>query len=261
MPQLTRRSRAALGAASMFLLFGLLGLGWWSWRHSRGRRPSARFHGARVAVAGVCLVLIAVGTVWRTVPLFQSVPPCSPGGTVVAGAVRASPYGPSLFSQQVATWPETGLGLLYSHFRGARVCLSRLADYLVALHADNIAGTKAMNMGDIVLTPGFNISADQRDRLIQHEARHRAQWAVATLIGGPFAFPVAYAVENFFFPGSRNLFERQAGLGAGGYRHVGLGPVLGPAQFAALGVAAVIIIAIVIWRRRRRRDHPFIPLG
>jgi hypothetical protein len=87
-----------------------------------------------------------------------------------------------------------------------------------------------MTVGDIVLTPGFNISREQLETLVGHEARHRAQWAVGTLIGGPFAFPVAYAVEDFFFPGSRNIFERQAGLTSGGYRHVGTEPVFGPAR-------------------------------
>jgi hypothetical protein len=88
--------------------------------------------------------------------------------------------------------------------------------------------------------------------LIGHEARHRAQWAVLTVIGGPFAFPVAYAIDDFFFPGSRNHFERQAGLESGGYSHEGTGPVLGPAQLATLGVLAGIIVAALLAARHRR---------
>jgi hypothetical protein len=130
--------------------------------------------------------------------------------------------------------------------------LSPSAYYYVAPHADNIAGTRAMTLGDIVLTPGFNISREQLQTLIGHEARHRVQWAVGTLIGGPFAFPVAYAVEDFFFPGSRNIFERQAGLTSGGYQHVGIGPVLGPAQLAALGILAAIIVMALLRTRHRR---------
>jgi len=91
--------------------------------------------------------------------------------------------------------------------------------------------------------------------LIRHEARHRVQWAAGTVIAGPLAFPIAYAVEDFFFPGSRNLFERQAGLGSGGYRHVGLRPVLGPAQIAVLVAFAAVLIAAV-WRRQCRRFPP-----
>jgi hypothetical protein len=120
------------------------------------------------------------------------------------------------------------------------------------VHAHNPSGAKAMTLGDIVLTPGFNISREQLRTLTGHEARHRAQWAVLTVIGGPFAFPIAYAIDDFFFPGPRNHFERQAGLEAGGYPHLGTGPVLGPAQFAALGVlAAIILLALLVTRRRR----------
>jgi hypothetical protein len=70
------------------------------------------------------------------------------------------------------------------------------------------------------------------------------------------AFPIGYAIDDFFFPGSRNHFERLAGLEAGGYAHVGTGPVLGPAQFAALGaLAAIIVVALLAARQRRlRRD-------
>ena len=155
-------------------------------------------------------------------------------------------------AQQVATWPETGIGLLYSRVKDAHVCLSRAADYYVAVHANNPAGAKAMTVGDILLSPGFKMSKGELRTLIGHEARHRAQWAVLTVIGGPLAFPVAYGIDDFFFPGSRNHFERLAGLDAGGYAHMGTGPVLGPAQFAVLGaLAAIIVVAVVAARRRR----------
>ena len=80
-----------------------------------------------------------------------------------------------------------------------------------------------MNMGDVVLTPGFDISREELMTLAGHEARHRPQWALATAIGGPLAFPVAYAIDDFFFPGSRNHFERQAGLESGDTRLPALG--------------------------------------
>lgn len=110
-----------------------------------------------------------------------------------------------------------------------------------------------MNMGDITLTPGFDISRAELTTLVGHEARHREQWAVITVIAGPFAFPVLYGIDDFFFPGSRNHFERQAGLDSGGYSHSGTGPVLGPAQFAMLGVLAAIIVVALLAARRRRR--------
>lgn len=92
--------------------------------------------------------------------------------------------------------------------------------------------------------------------LAAHEARHRPQWAVATVIAGPFAFPVAYTVDDFFFPGPRNHFERMAGLESGGYRHEGHGPVLGAPQIAVLCAVPVAVVGgwIVVRRRRKRRE-------
>jgi hypothetical protein len=247
---LPRRAQVTIGALSMVLLFGILGLAWWWWRHRPGYQPGARFRRVRAALVAAGLVIIAVGSAGRLDTVFQPTPACSPPGG--AQAARSGHFDMSLLAQETATWPETGIGLLYSHARDAHVCLSPSAYYYVGVHADNIAGTKAMTLGDIVLTPGFNISKEQLRTLIGHERRHRAQWAVGTAIGGPFAFPVAYAIDDFFFPGPRNHFERQAGLGSGGYRHAGTGPVFGPAQLAALGVLAAIIVLALLGARHRR---------
>jgi hypothetical protein len=237
-------------ALGMVLLFGILGLAWWWRRHRPGCQPATRLRRVRAALVVAGLVIIAVGAVVRLATAFQPTPDCSPPRG--AQAARSGRFDISLVAQEAATWPETGIGLLYARTRDAHVCLSRSAYYYVAPHADNIAGTRAMTLGDIVLTPGFTISREQLRTLVGHEARHRAQWAVGTAIGGPFAFPVAYAIVDIFFPGSRNVFERQAGLGSGGYRHSGTGPVLGPAQLATLGVLAVIIVAALLAARHRR---------
>jgi hypothetical protein len=247
---LPRRAHLTLSAVTMVLLFGLLGLAWWGWRYRSGYRPSARKHRVLTALAIAGLVFIAVGTAGRLAAVFQPPAACTPPGGTQAPSRTARVDAP-LVAQQVATWPETGIGLLYSHARDAKVCLSTAADYYVGVHADNIAGSNAMTLGDIVLTPGFNISKAHLRRLIQHEAKHRVQWAIGTAIGGPFLFPVAYGIEQFFFPGSRNVFERQAGLYGGGYRHVGYGPVLGPAQWAALGVLVVLLVVALLSVRRR----------
>jgi hypothetical protein len=254
---LSRRAQVALGGGIAVLLGGIVGLAlwsWWCWRHPPGREPAVRFRRVRAAVVAAGLVIIAVGAVWRLTVAIEHTPACTPPGGAQA-ASRSGPFDVSLVAQQVTTWPETGIGLLYSRASGAHVCLSRAADYYVAVHASNPAGAKAMNVGDILLTPGFNISRAQLRTLIGHEARHRAQWAVLTVIGGPLAFPVAYGIDDFFFPGSRNHFERLAGLEAGGYPHVGTGPVLGPAQFAALGVLAAIIVAALLAARHRRASR------
>lgn len=257
-----RRAQWTLGALGMVLLFGILGLAWWWWRHRPGRQPATRFRRLRATAVAAGLVIIAVGTVWRSAVAIESVPACAPPGST--HGVTRSASGASLYAQIAATWPETGIGLLYSQADGAHVCLSRLADYYVSVHANSIAGARVMTLGDIVITPKISLSTKQRAAIVAHEARHRTQWAVLTAIGGPFAFPVAYAVVDFFFPGSRNFFERQAGLESGGYSHSGTGPVLGPAQLATLGALAVVIaVALLgVWRRhalrrsRSRADPP-----
>jgi hypothetical protein len=247
---LPRRAQTILSALGMVLLFGLLGLAWWWRRHRPGCQPTTRLRRVRAALVVAGLVILAAGSVGRLVTGFQPPPACSPPGG--APTARSGRFDASLLAQETATWPETGIGLLYARARDSHVCLSPSAYYYVAPHADNIAGTRAMTLGDIVLTPGFNISREQLQTLIGHEARHRAQWAVGTLIGGPFAFPVAYGIDDFFFPGSRNHFERQAGLKSGGYRHVGTGPVLGPAQIATLGILAAITVVALLGAGHRR---------
>jgi hypothetical protein len=254
MRELSQRAHVTLGCCCALLLGGLLGLAlwlWWSLRHRPGPEPAVRFRRVRIAVVAAGLVIIAVGAAGRFAVAFQHTPACTPPGGAQTAA-RSARFDVSLVAQQAATWPQTGIGLLYSRVSDARICLSRAADYYVAVHPNNPTGAKALNVGDILISPGFNISKKELRTLIGHEARHRAQWAVLTVIGGPLAFPVAYGIDDFFFPGSRNHFERLAGLDAGGYAHMGTGPVLGPAQFAVLGaLAAIIVVAVVAARRRR----------
>jgi len=246
--RLSPRAEMTLGASSAVLLAGVLGLAWWLWCHRPGRKPGVRPRRTPAALVAVGLLVIAVGAVWRLVILIDPVPACSPpGGTLPPSSLNAA-----VVAQKAVTWPETGIGILYAQADGAQVCWSRSANNYVAVNADNIAGASALTIGDVVLTPGFNIPQENRAKLVAHEARHRVQWAIGTVIAGPLAFPIAYAVDEFFFPGSRNHFERWAGLDTGGYSKSGTGPVLGPAQIAVLSALAVIAVLAPFAVRYRR---------
>jgi hypothetical protein len=248
---LARRAETPLGVFCAILLGGILGLLWWWRRHSLGYHPVGRFRRVRAVLLVAALVTIAVGAVWRLAIAIQSVPGCSPPGGALAVRDRAS-LSASLVAEEAATWPETGIGLLYAKADDGRVCLSTSSDYYVGVPAA-VAGARATNMGDVVLSPGFD-NSEERTAVASHEARHRPQWAIATAIGGPFAFPVAYAIDDFFFPGSRNHFERLAGLKTGLYSEAGTGPVLGPAQIATLAVLAAIVVVVLFRVLRRRRS-------
>jgi hypothetical protein len=248
---LPRRAQMTFGVFCAILLGGVLGvlLWWWWWRHRRGCQPATRFRRVRAGVVVAGLVAIAVGSVWRLTIAIDPLPACSPPQGTVAVTHRGL-AGASVLAEKAVTWPETGIGLLYAEADGARVCSSTLADYYVGVPAA-IFGTRATDFGDIVLSPGYT-NSEERTAKASHEARHRPQWAIGTAIGGPLAFPVAYAIDDFFFPGARNHFERLAGLESGGYSHSGKGPVLGPAQVATLaGVAALVVVALFRAVRRR----------
>jgi hypothetical protein len=139
MRELSQRSQVTLGCCCALLLGGILGLAmwsWWSWRHRPGREPAVRFRRVRTTVVAAGLVIIVVGAVLRFTVAFQHTPACAPPGGAQT-TTRNSRFDVSLLAQQAATWPETGIGLLYSRVSDARICLPRAADYYVAVHANN----------------------------------------------------------------------------------------------------------------------------
>ena len=237
-------------AVSAVLLGGLLGFAWW-WRRGRyGPRSPDRYRRVRVGAVAAGLFLIALGTAWRVEAAIESTRPCSPPNEPRTTPPRG--VDPALVAEKALTWPETGLGMLYARADSAPVCWSRTAGFYVAVHANAIGGAHATNVGDIVLSPRFDLTREELRTLAGHEARHRPQWAIATVVAGPLAFPIAYGIDDFFFPASRNHFERMAGLESGFYPRTGTGPVLGPAQITVLvvlGVAGVVTF-VVLWRRR-----------
>lgn len=245
---MSRRAELAAGACSWVLLAGVLGLAWWGWRHRPGHAPRpVPLRRTRRVLVGLGLFIIAVGTVWQLVTVLRPVPECVSPGPLPTNSLNAW-----VIAQKVATWPATGLGVLYSQVTGAHLCLSRVENYYVAVNEQHIAGARAVALGNIVLKPDIYIPPQNMLDLVEHEAGHRAQWAVGTVLAGPVAFPVAYGVVNFFFPDERNPFERMAGLETGGYTSYVSGPVFGPAQIAVLSALAAGVLALFVIRFRRR---------
>jgi hypothetical protein len=171
---LPRRAQMTLSVFWAIVLGGMLGLLWW-WRHHRpGCQPAARLPRVRAPLVVAGLVIIAVGTLGRLTIAIHPLPACSPSGSTPA-VTRQAPVGASVLAEKAATWPETGIGLLYAEADGARVCSSTSADFYVGVPAA-IIGTKATNFGDIVLSPGYDNNQEKRAAVASHEAQHRPQW-------------------------------------------------------------------------------------
>ena len=259
------RVRIWLVGGCALLLGGVIGLAvWWRLRDRPAfRRQSAgpRSLAWRIGMAGVILllVIVGVGVVWRSKVAFSTVATCR-GTSGEITTTEHRPVTPRIAAEKIITWPETGIGILYGDVAGASLCWYQPSDYYVDFHSGTFAGARIMNIGDVTLAPPFNMSVQSGKAVADHEARHRSQWAVVTALAGPLAFPILYGVDDFFFPGARNHFERQAGLDSGGYEHVGIAPVIGWPQLVVL-LAAAALICVLVWRRLRRRRTYALPAG
>ncbi|MFQ4148418.1 hypothetical protein AAGW05_06935 [Arthrobacter sp. LAPM80] len=80
----------------------------------------------------------------------------------------------------------------------------------------------AFTVGNVVFYRAGRAFIDSRPDLLEHEARHATQYAWC--LGLPFlplyAACAAYSWWRTGDPGSRNFFERNAGLALGGYREL-----------------------------------------
>ncbi|MDQ6753385.1 MAG: DUF4157 domain-containing protein [Actinomycetota bacterium] len=78
----------------------------------------------------------------------------------------------------------------------------------------------AFTVGNVVIYRAGRDCIDARPALLAHEARHSTQYACC--LGLPFlplyGLCALWSLWRSGDPGSRNPFERQAGLEAGGYR-------------------------------------------
>lgn len=116
----------------------------------------------------------------------------------------------------VVNAPVSGAALLYGLGKGGEVRQGDNGTTAVVLN-DGVVRAGTM-FGTVFLTDQhMDVGSPRTQRLAEHEARHADQWAAFSLVGGPAAFPALYALDEAFFPGAFNHFERQAGLDDGGY--------------------------------------------
>ncbi len=282
-----RRARPGLRLLACVICFGLAGLIWSLPRLRIGRlrraascRTCAAHQRVRnVAVFAVATLLIA-GSLGRIQTLIAPQIPCqahiTAGGTSrPQPMLNIAPPVPWRIIRSVLVAPVSGVGVLAGLALGMESCSgppllvmswlpprtsgggSTLGDVFVAWMpprdptrgALSVNGYGVANQGPYP-NHGPNITQVRVDEagLGEHESRHVDQWALGSFFAGPFAFPLAYVTDGTFFPGSRNHFERDAGLSRGGYApvHDNWPAPLWPRA------AGVIAIAALILRRRAR---------
>ncbi|MEU1446405.1 hypothetical protein [Streptomyces mirabilis] len=152
----------------------------------------------------------------------------------------------------VVNAPVSGAALLYGVGKGGEVHQGDNRTTAVVLDDGVIrAGTM---FGTVFLTDQhMEANSPRTHRLAEHEARHADQWAAFSLTGGPAAFPALYALDEAFFPGAFNHFERQAGLNDGGYDTPSDCPSLaGRLTLVSLGLVAV---STLVARRRQQNGN------
>lgn len=86
----------------------------------------------------------------------------------------------------------------------------------------------AFTVGNVVLLRIDDVRLATRPMLIDHEARHATQyaWCFGPVMLVPYALAAAWSWVLTGDPASRNVFERRAGLKAGGYVEKPLRPLL-----------------------------------
>jgi hypothetical protein len=191
------------------------------------------------------------GALFRTAIAIHGVPACS-------SSVGEPAFDPSprvvVDIEKAVTWPPTGIGMALAQARHGHRCLMVDESLYYDEHRNGIIGRRSFTVGDVYLS---HLRAKQSEAsklaLFDHERHHRRQWAVGTLLGGPLAFPVAYTVDDIFFPRAQNHFEREAGLARGGYDpDAQTGPKLRVQDIAVLAVIAGSVELVAHLFRRRR---------
>lgn len=117
----------------------------------------------------------------------------------------------------------TPAGLLLARLGGARLRPGPHGTLVAAGYRSRFPAPRAaaVTVGEVILLRLDDAALARRPQLLEHEARHAAQWAAGLgLVGFPLAYGLACAWSwlRCGDPAMRNVFERAAGLRAGGYR-------------------------------------------
>jgi hypothetical protein len=123
----------------------------------------------------------------------------------------------------------TGVGVLVALAGGARVRRGRGGLLIGEGYRRKVPAATCFTVGSVILTRRTAdwLLAEERAELFAHESRHAGQYAVL----GPLFWPAYWAACGYSYAltgsyGTRNPFERRAGLAAGGYAELPLRPLL-----------------------------------
>jgi len=115
----------------------------------------------------------------------------------------------------------TGAGLLLALVTGAKIRRGRHGMLIAEGYRPRVPPASCFTVGSVILTRRTAdwLLAEERAALLAHESRHAGQYAAL----GPLFWPAywiacgwSYAATGSY--GTRNLFEKRAGLRDGGYR-------------------------------------------
>jgi hypothetical protein len=121
----------------------------------------------------------------------------------------------------------TGAGLLLALAAGAKVRRGRHGVLIAEGYRRKVPPVSCFTVGSVIITRRSAdwLLAEERSTLFGHESRHAGQYAVL----GPLFWPAywiscgySYALTGSY--GTRNAFEKHAGLASGGYREQPLRP-------------------------------------
>ncbi|MFE4081364.1 hypothetical protein [Paenarthrobacter sp. YIM B13468] len=113
----------------------------------------------------------------------------------------------------------TPLGLMVARASRSRISRGPRGLLIAAGYAWKLPHAGAFTVGNVVLYRAAHGVAGRNELLLAHEERHSTQYAYC--LGLPFlvfyGVAAGWSMLRTGNPASRNFFERQAGLAAGGY--------------------------------------------